>query len=188
MSTLMADQIDVNQIQTLFSKEDLAKRIKEVASSISEDYKKEGVESIIVVGVLKGALLFTADLIRELDIPVQLEFIRLSSYKGTTSSGLIRTYDLSLPNITQNNILIIEDIVDSGRTAQFLLNFFNNQTEAKSVKLVSLLDKPCKRLDEYKEIDPDYSCFTVDDKFVVGYGLDFDQHFRDLPYIGYIEA
>lgn len=183
----MALVMDKQDIKTLFSKEEIDTRIKELAKTISEDYKD--VEDLVVVGVLKGALLFTADLIRALDVPVQLEFVRLASYgSGTTSSGKIKTYDMSLPDLAGRNVLVAEDIVDSGRTADFILDFLNKQAGVKSIKLVSLLDKPCRRLDEFKDIHPDYSCFTIEDKFVVGYGLDYDQNFRDLPFIGYVEV
>lgn len=182
----MSLTIAKEDIKVLYSQEEIAQRIKEVAKLISQDYKD--CENLIVIGVLKGALLFTADLIRELSTPSQLEFIRLSSYGASTeSSGTVKAYDLTLPDLADKDILVVEDIIDSGRTAQFLLSFLENQAQTKSIKLVSLLNKPCRRLKEFSHVEPDYCCFTVEDKFIIGYGLDYDQKFRDLPYLGYVE-
>lgn len=182
----MALTIAKDDIKVLFSEQEIKDRIQEIAKQIAQDYAPT--DELIVIGVLKGALLFTADLIREIELPVQLEFIRLSSYgSGTSSSGSVKAYDLTLPDISDKNILVVEDIVDSGRTADFLMKFLKEQSQTKSIKLVSLLDKPCRRVPELNDIKPDYCCFTVDDKFIVGYGLDFDQKFRDLPYLGYVE-
>ena len=183
----MSLTMNQKDIKVLFSEEEIQTRINEIAKLIDSDYKDT--ENLIVVGVLKGALLFTADLVRKLKTPSQLEFISLSSYGNeTTSSGSVRSYDLSLPDLTDKEILVVEDIVDSGRTADFLMNFFKGQAKTKSVKLVSLLNKPSKRLKEFEAIEPDYCCFTVDDKFIIGYGLDFEQKYRDLPYLGYVEG
>ncbi len=172
-------------IKVLFSKEEIDQRIGKLAEEIEADYKNT--ENLVIIGVLKGAALFTADLIRKLSIPSQLEFIRLASYQtGTQSSGEIRVFDLSVPNLKGKDVLIAEDIVDSGRTAEFMKDFFGEQVGVKSLRIASLLDKPCKRLDNLKHIKPDYSCFTVDDKFIVGYGLDYEQKYRQLPYLGYL--
>jgi hypoxanthine phosphoribosyltransferase len=178
--------VSLDAVQVLFSKQQIDAKLDLIAEQISNDY--QGSSNLVIVGVLKGSVIFTADLIRRLRVPCELEFIRLSSYNGgTESSGKVKVYDLSLPDLHNKEILIIEDIVDSGRTGQFLLNFFKNQVEAKSVKLVALIDKPCKRQEEFADIRPDYCCFTIDDHFVLGYGLDYNQQFRYLPYIGYIE-
>ncbi len=174
-------------IQVLFSEAEIQDRISALAKQISQDYKDSS--DLVVIGVLKGATLFTSDLIRKLEIPCQLEFIRLASYQtGTQSSGEIRVFDLSVPDLKDKDVLIAEDIVDSGRTAEFLMNFFSEQVGVRSMRIASLLDKPCRRLDHLKHIKPDYSCFTVDDKFILGYGLDYEQRFRQLPYLGYIEG
>ncbi len=182
----MALVMDKKDIKVLYSEEEIQTRISEIAKQISSDYKDS--ENLIVIGVLKGALLFTADLIRKIDNSVQLEFIRLSSYGASSeSSGKVKAYDLTLPDLSGKDILVVEDIVDSGRTAQFLMNFLAEQAGTKSIKLVSLLDKPCRRVPELDHVKPDYCCFTVEDKFIIGYGLDYDQKFRDLPFIGYVE-
>ena len=175
-----------SQIKVLYSAEEIDQRVNEIAEQIHNDYKE--LDNLVVVGVLKGAFIFTSDLIRKMNTSCQVEFIRLSSYDGTTGSDEVKAYDLTLPSMKDKNILIVEDIVDSGRTAKFLLDFFKNQAGVKTVKLASLFDKPCRRLDELKDIKPDYCCFKVDDKFILGYGLDFDQKYRELPYIGYVDG
>ena len=178
--------LNKSDLKVLHSEEEIAQRISEVAEQINNDYKD--CTDLVVVGVLKGAFVFTADLVRKLNLPVQVEFIRLSSYDGAESTGTFKVYDLTLPPLKSKDILIVDDIVDSGRTAKFLLDFFKNQGDANSVKLVTLFDKSCKRLEEHKAIKPDYCCFNVDDKFILGYGLDYDQKFREVPYIGYIDG
>lgn len=178
--------INKENIKVLYSEEQIAERISEISKQITQDYKNT--TTLVIVGVLKGAFLFTADLVRKLDLPCQIEFIRLSSYDGTQSSGNFKTYDLTLPDLPGKDVLIVEDIVDSGRTAKFLLDFFSHQTHVNSVKIISLFDKPSKRDPELSNIKPDYCCFTIDDKFILGYGLDYDQKFRELPYIGYIDG
>lgn len=178
--------LNKSDLKILHSEKEIDERISEVAEQINRDYKD--CNDLIVVGVLKGAFIFTSDLVRKLNLPVQVEFIRLSSYEGTESSGSFKVYDLTLPALKDKDILIVDDIVDSGRTAKFLLDFFHNQGDVGSVKLVTLFDKPCKRAEQFKDINPDYCCFNVDDKFILGYGLDYDQKFREVPYIGYIDG
>lgn len=113
-----------------------------------------------------------------------MEFIRLSSYgSGFASTGKVNAVDISLPDLNGKNVLIVEDIIDTGHTAKFLMDFINHNFKVKSVKFCSLLDKRVKR---EVEIDPDYHGLEVDDKFLVGYGLDYDGVYRNLPYIGYV--
>lgn len=170
-------------IKHLYKEEEIQKRVKEVAEIINKDY---GNEELYVICVLKGSVMFTADLVKYLTMPVQMEFIRLSSYgSSTVSSGKVRAVDLSLPDLNGKNVLIIEDIVDTGLTAKFLLDFIDNNFETQSTKFCSLLDKKCCRK---IEIDVDYIGFEIDNKFVIGYGLDYDGQFRNLPYIGYVEV
>lgn len=177
--------IEKEKIQVLYSPEEIDSNIAKIAEKINEDYKDSA--SLVVVGVLKGAFVFTSDLVRKLNLNCQVEFIRLSSYEGTQSTGEMKVFDLTLPKMEGKDILIADDIVDSGRTAKFLLEFFKNQAGVKSVKLASLFDKPCRRIEEHKALKPDYCCFEIDDKFILGYGLDYDQRFRELPYVGFIE-
>jgi hypoxanthine phosphoribosyltransferase len=118
-------------------------------------------------------------------MPLKTEFIRLSSYgSATVSSGKVNAVDISLPDLNDKNVLIVEDIIDTGHTAQFLTNFINSNFKVKSYKFIALLDKRCKR---QVAINPDMYGFEVEDKFLIGYGLDYDGHFRNLRYVGYIE-
>ena len=170
------------KITPLFTREQIQQRIKEIACKINKDMCDE----VYVICVLKGAVMFATDLVRHLEIPVQMEFIRLSSYgHSTTSSGKVHAVDISLPDLNGKNVLIVEDIVDTGLTARFLLDFINNNFKTNSTKFCSLLDKKCFRK---TQIDPDYIGFEIDDKFVIGYGLDFEGLFRNLDYIGYVKV
>lgn len=176
-------QIEKEQIKSFLSEEDIQSRIKEVASELNSHYISE---EVYVVCVLKGSIMFTADLVKYLTMPVKMEFIRLSSYgSSTTSSGKVNAVDISLPDLNEKNVLVVEDIVDTGLTARFLLDFINNNFRTKNTKLCALLDKKCQRK---TDIDPDYCGFEIENKFVVGYGLDFDGYYRNLPYIGYVEV
>src|SRR5574344_1894901 len=160
-------EIKIEELKTLFSEEDLQNRIKALAKELNTFYKGE---EVIAVCVLKGAVMFATDLVKYLDMPLKLEFIRLSSYGSSTStSGKVNAVDIKLPDLNGKNVLIIEDIVDTGLTA-------------KTLKFCSLLDKKSTRK---VDVEPDYYGFEIDDKFVVGYGLDFDGYFRNLRYIGY---
>lgn len=176
-------QIEKKDIISLFSQEHIQDKVKEIAHNINSHY---GDEEVYVVCVLKGSIMFTADLVKYLQMPVKMEFIRLSSYgSSTTSSGKVNAVDISLPDLNGKNVLIIEDIVDTGLTAKFLLDFINNNFRTKTTKFCSFLDKKCFRK---TEIEPDYFGFEIDNKFVIGYGLDYDGAFRNLPYIGYVEV
>ena len=175
-------EIKIEDLKVLFSEEQLQTRIKELAQAMNEFYNGE---EVIAICVLKGAVMFAVDLVKHLDMPLKLEFIRLSSYgSSTTSSGKVNAVDIQLPDLNDKNVLIIEDIVDTGLTAKFLIDFMNCNFHTKSIKFCSLLDKKITRK---VDVEPDYYGFDVDDKFVVGYGLDFDGYFRNLKYIGYKE-
>lgn len=175
-------EIKIEELKVLFSEEQIQTRIKELASEMNKFYNGE---EVIVICVLKGAVMFAVDLVKHLDMPLQLEFIRLSSYgSSTTTSGKVNAVDIQLPDLKNKNVLIIEDIVDTGLTAKFLIDFMHCNFHTKSIKFCSLLDKKITRKVDVK---PDYYGFDVDDKFVVGYGLDFDGYFRNLKYIGYKE-
>ncbi|MBO5446366.1 MAG: hypoxanthine phosphoribosyltransferase [Treponema sp.] len=176
-------EIKIEELKVLFSEEQLQTRIKELACEMNKFYNGE---EVIAICVLKGAVMFAVDLVKHLDMPLQLEFIRLSSYgSSTTTSGKVNAVDIQLPDLNGKNVLIIEDIVDTGLTAKFLIDFMNCNFRAKSIKFCSLLDKKITRK---VEVEPDYYGFDVDDKFVVGYGLDYDGYFRNLKYIGYKEV
>ena len=166
----------------LISEQEIQEKIAEMADKLNDLY---GQEPVYAVCVLKGAVLFAVDLVRKLKMPVRMEFIRLSSYgSGTTTSGKVNAVDISLPDLNDKNVIIIEDIVDTGLTAKFLLDFLKINFRTKSTVFCSLLDKKMTRKTDVK---PDFYCFDIDDKFVAGYGLDYDGYFRNLPYIGYIE-
>lgn len=170
-------------IKPLITEQELQTRIKKFADVLNEKYKNQ---EIYLVCVLKGSVMFMADLAKHLKMPVKMEFIRLSSYgSGTSSSGKVNAVDISLPDLNGKNVLIIEDIIDTGHTAKFLLDFLNHNFKFKDLKFCALLDKKVKRV---ANVNADYYCFEVEDKYLVGYGLDIDGHFRNLPYIGYIEV
>ncbi len=172
----------INELKVLFTEEEIQNKIKELAEAMNKYYKNEEVTTICV---LKGAVMFATDLVKNLEMPLKMEFIRLSSYgTGTVSTGKVHAVDISLPDLNNKNVLIIEDIIDTGHTAKFLMDFINNNFKTKSTKFCSLLDKKISRV---TDIEPDYYGFDIDDKFVVGYGLDFEGYFRNLRYIGYKE-
>lgn len=168
-------------IREMLSEEDVTKRIRELGAEISRDY--EG-EEVMVIGVLKGAAFFCTELAKRITVPVIMDFMATSSYgSGTVSSGEVKvTKEPDLP-VEGKNVLIAEDIIDSGNTLSFLLKYFQERG-AKSVRLAAMLDKPDRRV---VDVHVDYTGFTIPDEFVVGYGLDYDQRYRNLPYIGVLE-
>ena len=173
--------ITEKDLKVLFSENEIQNAIKKLGEKINADYKNE---ELFLICVLKGAVMFMVDLAKHLKMPVDMEFIRLSSYgSGFTSTGKVNAVDISLPDLNGKNVLIIEDIIDTGHTARFLMDFMKHNFKAKSIKFCSLLDKKIKR---EVDIDPDYYGLKVDDKFLVGYGLDYDGFYRNLPYIGYV--
>ena len=175
--------IKESDIKPLLSEEEIQNGIKKFADILNEKYKDQ---EVCLICVLKGSVMFFTDLAKLLKMPVQMEFIRLSSYgSGTTSSGKVNAVDIKLPDLNGKNVLIIEDIIDTGHTAKFLMDFLNHNFKFKDIKFCALLDKKIKR---EANIEADYYCFEVDDKYLVGYGLDIDGCYRNLPYIGYIEV
>ena len=173
---------DSKKLKILYSKAQIQSKVKSLARKIEKDYKKKKHnKSLVAISVLKGAFIFTADLIREINLPIQLEFVRISSYGSRTfSSGKIDAPLLLLPNLSGRDILIVEDIVDSGRTLSFLKDYIQDQFKPKSLKVVSLLNKEARR---EMDIKADYVGFEVDDHFLVGYGLDNAEDFRHLPFL-----
>jgi len=173
----MADKISV-----LLSEEEVNQRINEIAAEISRDY--EG-KQIHMICILKGGVFFTCELAKRLTVPVSLDFMAVSSYgAGTESSGVVRMVkDLDEP-LAGKDVLIVEDIIDSGRTLAYLIEVLK-QRGPKSIQLCTLLDKPERRMK--KQVEVRYTCFSIPDEFVVGYGLDYDQKYRNLPYIGIVE-
>lgn len=157
---------------------------QEIADKINADYADQ-TKPLIVIIILKGSLIFASDLIRKINLPLEVEFMKVSSYgAGTKNSGEIKVHlDLMRENLEQYNLLIIEDIVDSGRTLARLTQLLKNRN-ANSVKTCTLLDKPSRREVPFT---PDYCGTTIPDEFVVGYGLDYDEKYRNLPYIGILD-
>jgi hypoxanthine phosphoribosyltransferase len=169
-------------IKEVYSAAQINQRVAELGAEISGDYNK--IDCPVVIGVLKGSFCFLADLIRHIKLPgsMQIEFVHLSSYgSATESSGIVQAPYLSLPNIMNRHILVVEDIVDSGHTATFFLEYLKSQFKPASLKLVALLDRPCNRV---VSVEPDYVGFTVGNGFTVGYGFDDAQRYRELPYLG----
>lgn len=168
--------------EVLFTKEELEERVKELGAEITADYKDT--ENLLVICVLKGAVAFMADLIKEIKLPLSIDFMAVSSYgAGTSSSGEVRILKDLDSSVEGRNILIVEDIIDSGITLNYLKKLLENRGAA-SVEVVALLTKPSRRK---KDVDVKYIGFEIDDLFVVGYGLDYNQKYRNLPYIGYLK-
>lgn len=173
------------KITEIYSADKIQARIKELGKQISEDFKD--LENPVVIGVMKGAFCFLADLVRNIKTndPLQMEFVRLSSYGAATeSSGHVQTPYLELPNISHRHILVVEDIIDSGRTAKFFLDYLNGQFQPATLRIACFLDKPSRRV---VDINADYVGFTINDLFVVGYGLDYAEKYRELPFLGELD-
>ena len=163
--------------ETLVSKEDLQRRVAERGSQISKDY--EG-RDLVLVGVLKGAVLFLADLMRSIDVPCEIDFMAVSSYGSQTdSSGVVRILKDLDASIEDRHVLIVEDIIDSGLTLQYLLRNLGARDPA-SIEVCALLTKPERRK---VELEPRYVGFEIPNRFVVGYGLDHGERYRNLPYV-----
>lgn len=172
----------INDIESvLVSEAEIAKICDDIAAKINEEYKNTG-RPLVLVCILKGSLMFTAELMKRISIPMEVEFMKVSSYGAVTSStGVINIHlDIKREDVTNTDFIIVEDIVDSGRTLSHLVKYFSEKG-ASSVKTCTLLDKPDRRTVEFT---PDYSGRVVPDKFVVGFGLDFDEKYRNLPFVG----
>jgi hypoxanthine phosphoribosyltransferase len=176
MEEIMQDKISV-----LISEEEVNKRIKDMGAQISKDYEGRQVHLICI---LKGAAFFMCELAKRINVPVTIDFMSVSSYGSEMeSSGVVRIIkDLDAP-LEGKNVIVVEDIIDSGRTLSYLMDLMQNR-KPDSLALCTLLNKPDRRV---TEVDVDYVGFDIPDKFIVGYGLDYDQKYRNLPYIGVIE-
>ena len=171
-----------DKIRVLLTEEEVDRRIGEIAEQISKDYAGQEVHLICI---LKGGVLFTCELAKRLTVPVTMDFMSVSSYGGgTESSGIVKLVKDLDESLEGKNVLIVEDIIDSGRTLAYLIDVLNQRKPAE-IRLCTLLDKPERRVK--KQVKVDYVCFTIPDEFVVGYGLDYDQKYRNLPYIGVVE-
>ena len=167
-------------IKVLITEEEIEARTRELAHQIQQDYNGE---EIVIICILKGAAFFATELAKRIDSDTIIDFMKVSSYIGTESTGKIDfTLDIS-EDITGKNVLIVEDIVDTGRTLAYVKKYLESKNP-KSVKICTMLNKKERRV---IELNPEYVCFDIPDKFVIGYGLDYDEKYRNLPYIGYLE-
>ena len=168
----------------LVSEVEIDAAVRRIASEIDTDFQNSG-KKLLLLGILKGSVVFMGDLMKRINSPVEIDFMKVSSYgSGTESSGRINiVLDLARKDLKETDIVIIEDIIDSGRTLSYLVEYmkFNG---AHSVKTVTLLDKPSRRV---VDLTPDYVGYEIPDEFVVGYGLDYDEQYRALPYIGVLK-
>ena len=170
---------DIQEI--LFTEDVLQNKVKELAKKITNDYKGK---ELLVIGVLKGSVLFAADLIKNIEMPCQIDFMAVSSYGNSSeTSGIVRILKDLDTEAAGKDILIVEDIVDSGVTLNYLLNYLKAR-KANSVEIVSLLTKPSRRR---IELDVKYIGFEVPDEFLVGYGLDYAEKYRNLPFVGILK-
>lgn len=168
-------------IRVLLSEEEVDRRIQEIGDQISKDYAGK---QIHLVCVLKGGSFFMCELAKRITVPVSLDFMSVSSYgSDTKSSGVVKIVKDLDESLKDKNVLVVEDIVDSGRTLSYLLEMLRDRDPA-SLRLCTLLDKPDRRV---IDVNVDYTGFQIPDEFVVGYGLDYDQMYRNLPYIGVVE-
>ncbi|MGB7604675.1 MAG: hypoxanthine phosphoribosyltransferase [Lutisporaceae bacterium] len=168
-------QNDIKEI--LITEEQIKQKTKELGKKITEHYKGK---DLVVIGVLKGCVIFLSDLVREIDLPLTLDFMVVSSYgTSTKSSGVVRIIKDLEKDIQNKDVLIVEDIVDSGLTLSYLVEYLKSRN-ANSVKICTILDKPEKRK---AQVDIDFSGFQIPDEFVVGYGLDYSEIYRNLPFV-----
>ena len=167
---------DVSKV--LYTEEELKEKVRDIGRKISEDYKDE---QLIVVGILKGASIFMSDLIRAIDCKVKIDFMVVSSYGNSAeTSGVVRILKDLETDISGYHVLLVEDIIDTGTTLSYLKNYLYHRS-AESVKICTLLNKPSRR---EKAVAIDYQGFEVPDEFIVGYGIDYAEDYRNLPYIG----
>ena len=170
----------MENFKELISREDIQKRLSELAKELDEDYKGK---EIVALCVMRGSIFFATELTLKMKTKMKFEFLTLSSYNGTESNGNIKLVTDLRESIENKDVLIIEDIIDTGRTMSYLLDYLKSKNP-RSLKLCVLADKPSRR---EVEVPIDYIGFEVPNKFIVGYGFDIDNYYRNIPYIGYIE-
>lgn len=176
------NKAEVGVKKVLITEQELKSKVKEMGQMLSKEY--EG-KKLLMISVLKGAFVFMADIMREITVPCEIDFMCVSSYQNSTvSSGTVKiTKDLNV-DIKDYDVLIVEDILDTGNTLKAVINLLKHRNP-KSLKVVALLDKPDRRV---VDVDVDYTCFTIPDEFVIGYGLDCAEKYRNLPYIGVFDT
>ncbi len=177
----MEEQDVRSNLKVLLTRDQIRARVQELGKRITRDYRDK---NLVLVGVLKGAFVFLSDLARAIDLPLEIDFLGLSSYGASTkTSGVVKiTHDLTQP-IEDKDVVVVEDIVDTGLTLSYLMENFKTR-HPKSIKLCTLLYKPSNTI---KKVPLEYVGFEIEDKFVIGYGLDLAEKYRNLPYIGYLE-
>ena len=168
------------EIKELISKEKIEKRIEELATEISKDYEGKDIEFIVV---LKGAAIFAVELAMKIKPNVRFDFIEISSYSGTESTGVLKVNKELKADIEGKDVLVVEDIIDTGRTLSYLREYLLSKNP-KSLKICTLVNKPARRI---VDVPIDYNGFDIEDKFIVGYGFDIDEDYRNIPFIGYVE-
>ena len=177
----MNDNMKEDVLRVLLSEDELREKVRELGGKITADYKNS---NLMLVTVLKGAVVFLADLMRQIDVPAEIDFMVVSSYgSGVKSSGVVKIVkDLDVP-LAGKDILIVEDILDSGLTLSYIKELLESRGP-RSIRIATLLDKPSRRK---VDLQADYIGFSVPDEFVIGYGLDYDEKYRNLPYIGILK-
>jgi len=174
------------QLEILLSADDLQTKITAMAQEINDAFKEA--DELVIIGILKGSFMFMADLVRQINVPSQVEFVRLASYGNQAqTSGEVKPVYLTLPSLEGKNVLIIEDIMDSGLTLNFFMDYLKSLHRANSLKVAVLLDKPGARPQTDKTVTVDFKGFEIGNEFVVGYGLDYQGYFRNLPHIAVVK-
>ncbi len=168
------------EINILINKSKLEKRIEELGKQIEKDHQGK---ELVFVGILKGSVMFMSELAKNVKSNVELDFMDVSSYQGTESTGTVTINKDIRNSIEGKDVILVEDIIDTGRTLTYVLEYLK-QKNPNSIKIATMLSKPSRRV---MELNVDYIGFSIEDKFVVGYGLDYNEKYRNLPYIGYIE-
>ena len=170
--------------KVLVSEEEIAKAVTRIAYEIEEEFR-ESDKKLLLLGILKGSVIFMADILKKLNIPLETDYIKISSYGSGTTSGEIRLKaEPDRLDLSGYNVVVIEDILDTGNTLSWMLQHLEKDLGAKDVKLCVLFNKPDRRK---KELRIDYEGFVIPDEFIVGYGLDYDEEYRNLPYVGVLK-
>ena len=180
----MNDNMKEDVLRVLLSEDEIREKVRELGGKITADYKNS---NLMLVTVLKGAVVFLADLMRQIDVPAEIDFMVVSSYgSGVKSSGVVKIVkDLDVP-LAGKDILIVEDILDSGLTLSYIKELLESRGP-RSIRIATLLDKPSRRKVDLQEVRPTYVGAQIPDAFIVGYGLDYDEKYRNLPYIGILK-
>ncbi len=169
----------------LVSEEEIRGAVKRICREMENDFKDSD-KKVLLMGILKGSVVFMSDIMKQFNLRAETDFIKVSSYgSGSTSSGIIRLKsEPDISNLSDYNVIVIEDILDTGNTLHWLLGHLKNDLHANSVKLCTLFNKPDRRV---KDIHVDYQGFIIPDEFIVGYGLDYNEQYRNLPYVGILK-